>query len=212
MLNINQNSYLTDELLLSTCEFEGDGIVENLAVYLKCKAPFIHEGEIALILKLNDRIQYTLSFTYILNNAIPTFFIGGLQGGKPEDTSVDKLRKLTKQLHGLIPKQLMIHVISAMVEFYQVNSLIGVSNINHAFQSSRRKSKRERVKANLDDFWLNFNATLEQDGNYRFLPISNVINLEEIQSKKRSQYRKRQMILDVITQQCKKSLNIISKK
>lgn len=209
--NIDSNHYSQEETLLWKQAIERDDTSQDLAVYLKYKAPFLHEGEMALILKLNNQIQYTISFTYILNNNVPTFFIGGLQGGKPEVTSPELIKNLTKQLHGLRPKQLMIHVISIMADFYHLSSLIGVSNQNHAFQSSRRKSKRARVKANLNHFWQDFDSHISDDGNFHFKPISNLINLEEVQSKKRSQYRKRQIILDVMVEQCMKNLQKISK-
>lgn len=209
---INEKDYSQDQTLLWKQNIEIDDESQNLEIYLKYRAAFVSEGEIALVLKLNEYIQYTLTFSCIDMNGTPVFFIGGLQGGKPEITTLELVKKLTKQLYGLRPKQLMIHAISIMADFYEVNTLIGVSNKNHTFQSSRRKSKRERVKANLNDFWLNFDSTFHKDENYHFQPISNLINLEEIQSKKRNQYRNRQIILDELTSQCMQNLRIISKK
>lgn len=204
--NFNVHHYDQEELLLWSSQIELDDEVQNFELYFKYKGPFVTEGECALVLKVNDDVQYTLSFMHVLQSASPTFFIGGLQAGNQDVTSPELLKKMTKAMYGLRPKQFMIQAISAFADFYQVKNLIGVSNENHAFQSSRRKSKRARVKTNLDEFWLDFSSELTFEGNFYFRPLSHVINLDEIQSKKRSQYRKRQVILNDFVQQCQKNL------
>ena len=202
--NLEQN-----ELLLWSSQFEIENEQKKLEMFFLYKGPFVTEGECALVLKLNGDIQYTLSFMHILQSCEPTFFIGGLQAGKQDVTCAELLKKMTKCLYGLRPKQFMIHAISEFAHFFKVKNLIGVSNTNHAFQCSRRKSKRARVKTNLDEFWLDFSSELTFDGNFYFKPLSSVIDLEKIPSKKRSQYRKRQLILDDFVEQLQGNLSVI---
>ncbi|WP_333662630.1 VirK/YbjX family protein [Acinetobacter sp.] len=174
---------------------------DELCLSLLFKSYFCKEGESSLILRLNDSIQYILTFSYISLNGKPAFFIGGLQGGRQEDTNPELIKQLTKNLYGLRPKQLMLHGLSVLCDFYNVKQVVGVSNENHFFKSSRRAKNRERVKTNLNEFWLEFDAELDEWNNFIFRPLSNQINLEEIPSKKRSQYRKRQLILDQLVEQ-----------
>lgn len=173
------------------------------------KSDFFKEGESGLILKLNDNIQYILTFSYISLNGEPTFFIGGLQGGRQEDTNPELIKQLTKSLYGLRPKQFMLHGLSVLCDFYNVKQIVGVSNENHFFKSSRRAKNRDRVKTNLNEFWLEFDAELDEWNNFIFKPLSNQINLEEIPSKKRNQYRKRQLILDQLVEQGKLQLEAL---
>jgi uncharacterized protein len=202
------NSY---ELLLWSSTVDLDDKCCKIGIFLNLKAPFVTEGECALVLKLNDDIQYTLSFTYIIQDNKPMFFIGGLQGGKQDVTNSALLKKMTKSMYGLRPKHFMVHAISTFADYFQVQNLICVSNRNHTFQSSRRKSKRARVKANLDEFWLDFSETKTDEGNYIVEPISHEIDLEIIQSKKRSQYRKRQIILNDFVEQSNDRLTKLAK-
>lgn len=198
-----------NELLLWSSQIEIDGEMKTLEMFFSYKGPFVTEGECALVLKLNGGTQYTISFLHILQSSEAAFFIGGLQAGTQNVTCPELLKKMTKSLYGLRPKQFMLHAISEFAHFFNVNNLIGVSNANHAFQGSRSKSKRARVKTNLDEFWLDFSPELTIDGNFYFRPLLSVIDLEQIPSKKRSQYRKRQLILDDFVQQLQSNLSAI---
>lgn len=207
--NIHSSYHLDQEVKIWIHEIKNESTSDLLEMYLKFKADFVHEGEVSLLLKLNHEIQYSVSFSSILENERKIFFVGGLQGGKPDITSPEIIKKLTKQLFGLRPKQLMIHALSSLADFYQIDDIIGVSNQNHPFSYSRRKSKRARIKTKMDDFWMDFDAEIDAHSNYVFKPLNNQINLDEIASKKRSQYRKRQLILDDLVRQSQVKLECL---
>lgn len=184
---------------------------QSLCLNLFFKGKHRREGESCILLELNGEVQYALSFTYILFNGQPKFFIGGLQAGKQDKINLDTIKNLTKSLYGLRPKQLLLHGLSVLCNFYNIEQIVGVSNENHFYQNSRKKRDLNRVKTNLDEFWLEFGATPDQFGNYTFPPLSNHIDLAEIASKKRSQYRKRQLILDALIEQSTTQLELVKK-
>lgn len=197
-------------LTLLQYQIEGEK-PQLLTLNLYFKGKHRREGESCILLELDGQVQYALSFSYIILDGKSSFFIGGLQAGKQDKTNSDTIKLLTKALYGLRPKQLLLHGLSTLCDFYDVVHIIGVSNQNHFYQHSRKKRDRNRVKTNLDEFWLDFNATLDQFGNYVFYPLNNQIDLSEIASKKRSQYRKRQFILDILTEQANQELISVKK-
>ncbi|OTG63450.1 DUF535 family protein [Acinetobacter silvestris] len=207
--NIDISYHVQREVALWSHVIENEDQNEQLGLYLQFRADFEHEGEMGLLLKLNDTIQYTLTFSYIVLNGQPTFFVGGLQGGKRDITNPEGIKQLTKNLYGLRPKQLMLHGLSVLCDFYKVENMVGVSNENHAFKSSRKKRWRQRVKTNMDEFWMDFGAESDSWGNFAFKPLSSQIDLESIPSKKRSQYRKRQFILDQLVDQSVEKLIVL---
>ncbi|RZG47512.1 DUF535 domain-containing protein [Acinetobacter wuhouensis] len=206
------NTELCENKALPLLQYQIEG--ENpqlLTLNLHFKGKHRREGESCILLELDGQVQYALSFSYIILNGEPTFFIGGLQAGKQDKINLDTIKHLTKSLYGLRPKQLLLHSLSTLCEFYEVKHIVGVSNQNHFYQHSRKKRDQNRVKTNLDEFWLEFGGSLDPSGNYVFNPLSSQIDLSEIASKKRSQYRKRQLILDALTEQGNQQLEMVKK-
>ena len=208
--HINTETYENKPLPLMQYTIESE-TSQLLSLNLFYKGKHHREGESCILLELDGKIQYALSFTYMLINGQPSFFIGGLQAGKQDQINLESIKKLTKSLYGLRPKQLLLNALSTLCEFYHIPEIIGVSNENHFYQNSRKKRDHNRVKTNLDEFWLEFAASKEKSGNFNFKPLSNQIDLSEIASKKRSQYKKRQVILDILKQQSNQQLLLANK-
>ena len=207
--HVDVASHKTTDFSLLSYIIEGEE-EKNVDLSVYFKGIYHREGESNIVLKLDNVIQYILSFSYIILDGQPVLFIGGLQASKQDITNLETIKQLTKSLHGLRPKQLLLHGLSTLCSFYNIQKIVGVSNDNHFYQDSRKKKDKQRVKTNLDEFWLEFGATLDQWGNYVFTPLSNQIDLTEIPSKKRSQYRKRQLILDQLTEQSTILLNSLT--
>lgn len=180
---------------------------EEVEVYIKFKGPFEYEGEMSMFMKVNGEIQYTLTFISMIENNVPSFFIGGLQAGKPDITNLETLKKLTKLMHGLRPKQFILYSLSFFASQMNINQIIAVSNENHVFSKVQKRWSKKQVKTSLNDFWEEFEAQKNNSNNYIFKPLSAKIDLEKIVSKKRSQYRKRQLILDDLGGQIGKNIS-----
>ena len=115
-----------------------------------------------------------------------------IQGPAGEEAK-DLVRSLTKQLHGLRPQQLMV---TALQYFSTSLNLGGVVGIAQEHQVKLRWRLKKRVKMNYDLFWQENGATLGDDGYWHLPQIPPRKDLAEIESKKRSMYRKRYQMLD----------------
>ncbi|MEB3753571.1 VirK/YbjX family protein [Acinetobacter sp. MD2(2019)] len=205
--NIKEESYYREISLFNstfTDNLDNQHLVE---IILQCNSTFEYEGEMSMLMKVNGSIQYTLTFSSMLDHQKSCFFIGGLQAGKQDVTTLDSLKVLTKTMHGLRPKQFILHALSILANQFDVDSIFAISNKNHVFNGLQRLWTKKQVKASLDGFWEEFDAQKIAKGNYCFKPLSSTIDLEEIASKKRSQYRKRQLILDDLNEQIEKNIN-----
>lgn len=119
--------------------------------------------------------------------------IGALQG--PNDKIADRQKKivtLTKSLHGLRPKALMVEVVYMFANALNIHCVRGVSNEGHIYQSSKYSdAKRSAVYFDFDELWQEFQAEAESI-NFFTLPVTPVRkDIESLKSKKRSLYRKR---------------------
>ena len=115
-----------------------------------------------------------------------------IQGPAGEEAK-DLVRSLTKQLHGLRPQQLMV---TALQYFSASLNLDGIIGIAQEHQVKLRWRLKKRVKMNYDLFWQENGATLGDDGYWHLPQIPPRKDLAEIESKKRSMYRKRYQMLD----------------
>lgn len=174
---------------------------DHLELHLKFRSDYMHEGEMCLLLKLNNQIQYTLTFTRFKYFDRSVFFIGGLQGGRREVASADGIKMLTKKLYGLRPKQLMLYSLSILSDFWQDDGIIAISNHNHIFNSKARRWRKKTIQSNLDEFWLEFDAKKMSKGDYLLTPLSRQIDLAQVPSKKRCQYKRRQIVLNDLEEQ-----------
>src|SRR3712207_7766985 len=81
-----------------------------------------------------------------------------------------------------------------MEVFYHLfpESKIAVGNANHIYLAQRYRYKKERkVKADYDEFWESLGGIQREDGLWELAKTIARKPIEEIPSKKRSQYRSR---------------------
>ncbi|MCL9782235.1 VirK/YbjX family protein [Vibrio sp. S4M6] len=135
---------------------KGWTLLEVLDEYkiLLCSGP---EREGSLALKLVDQQEREL-FTLAFNiSTTPTreMSIGALQG--PGDHIEDRgeiIKHLTRGLHGLRPKALMLECLLILARFWQVETVLGITNKGHIYQAIRYVgSKRSSITYNYSDLW-----------------------------------------------------------
>lgn len=163
----------------------------KLSAYLKLYPDFDKEGEFNLLLYQGDILLSTLTFAVWKHH----MFIGGLQGLGRIYKDPEILKKVTKNFYGLFPKRILMEV------FYHLfpESKIAVGNANHIYLAQRYRYKKERkVKADYDEFWESLGGIQREDGLWELAEKIARKPIEEIPSKKRSQYRSRYQILDTI--------------
>lgn len=174
---------------------------ETFTVTLACTGRCEREGEVNLLFR-RDGVQLAmLTFAVTTVDGEKMAMIGGIQGAH-RDTPHELIREATKACYGLFPKRLLMETLTLICAETGVTKIEAVSDNGHIFRSLRyRLKKRSLFHASYNEFWETLNA--QPSGNKLYsLPLSFPRKpLEEIASKKRSEYRKRYDLLDTLREQ-----------
>jgi Uncharacterized protein conserved in bacteria len=156
---------------------------------LLLKAPIRRGREGELSISLTDATGLQLSYAqFSIINGGRTIVIGCLQGAA-NNAGREAVRELTKQCHGLRPKNLLLSMVRAIADAFGVEEVLGVGNDRHVFAGIANK-----VKADYDAFWLESGGELGDFGFYH-LPPRDPVRLEsEVESKRRSEFRRREAL------------------
>lgn len=156
---------------------------------LLVKAPIRRgrEGELSLSLTNEEGLQLSYAQLSIINGG-RTIVIGCLQGAA-NNAGREAVRELTKQCHGLRPKNLLLSMVRALADAFDIDEVLGVGNGRHVFAGIA-----DKVKADYDAFWIEAGGTPAEHGFYR-LPPREPVRLEtSVESKRRSEFRRREAL------------------
>jgi uncharacterized protein len=145
------------------------------------------EGELALCLA-NTQGQLLSSAIFTVADDGHTLLIGCLQGPAAE-FGREAVRELTKQCHGLRPKNLLFSLLLAFGSFADVKQVRGVANLAHPFAG-----ETDKIKADYDSFWEECQGVLQSDGFYALPGTEAVRDETQVESKHRSAFRRREML------------------
>ncbi|MDK9607252.1 VirK/YbjX family protein [Lelliottia wanjuensis] len=160
------------------------------------------EGEATLAFcDHQNTVLAEMTFTLCQHDGKTTLFIGGLQGAK-SFVPHELIQGATKACHGLFPKRLLVEAAMTLGAAFPVEQIIAVSNHTHIYRSWRyRKKKEGKLLADYDSFWLSLGGEAQKSGHFQ-LPLAMARKpMEEIASKKRSEYRRRYELLDSLIAQ-----------
>ncbi|MGU3481925.1 VirK/YbjX family protein [Enterobacteriaceae bacterium C34A] len=194
------NAYLSEE---------GAGLVtltrrdeQTFSIRLCADAMLDKEGEATLTFcDASNTVLAELTFTLCQFNGKRTLYIGGMQGAK-NHVPHELIQTATKSCNGLFPKRLLVEVAMVMGQLMHTEALRAVSNETHIYRNVRyRKKKQDKLHADYNSFWESLGATADSNGDY-LLPLEMPRKpMEEIASKKRSEYRRRYELLDSLQAQ-----------
>ena len=162
---------------------------DGLTLWLNRNDNCVDEGMWSLSLRDSEGKRLYMATFALVDGKLLAASIQGPAGEEAKDL----VRSLTKQLHGLRPQQLMV---TALQYFSASLNLDGIIGIAQEHQVKLRWRLKKRVKMNYDLFWQENGATLGDDGYWHLPQIPPRKDLAEIESKKRSMYRKRYQMLD----------------
>lgn len=164
---------------------------------------FDKEGELSLQLLDNRHIALaTLTFTLCQYQGQPVALIGGLQGPRKE-FGHECIRSATKACHGLFPKRLVLEALTVFARDMGCRQVLAVCKDSHIYSSWRY---RRDFQADYDSFWLDIGAEKINTEYFRIpFPIPRK-PMEDIASKKRSEYHRRYALLDEMAAQISQSL------
>ncbi|HEX8778502.1 MAG TPA: DUF535 family protein [Rhodanobacter sp.] len=144
------------------------------------------EGELGI--QLADEQGHPLYCIVVTVTDERTLAIGCIQG--PDGAAArERVRDLTRQLHGLRPKCLMLALACALARHWGVTRLLAVGNAAHPLRNARR-----RFMADYDAFWQEQHGRAVAGGWYE-LPLQPGRRTEaEVPSHHRSAFRRREAL------------------
>lgn len=179
---------------------------QQFTVRLCADAFMDKEGEATLVFCDGQNTALAeMTFTLCQFEGKSTLFIGGLQGAKAH-VPHELIQSATKACHGLFPKRLLVEAAMTLGASFPVEQIVAVSNDTHIYRSWRyRKKKEGKLLADYDSFWLSLGGEKQDSGNFMLPLVMPRKPMEEIASKKRSEYRRRYELLDSLIQQVKQA-------
>lgn len=185
-------------MLADLSEFSAD-----LRIVLDRPKWFKREGELVLNLFKADIRVASIAFIFQVLGNERLIVIGALQGihkGIPSEKSLLIYKEITKDLAGYRPKFFVLNALKEIAATYQITKILAISDScrhhRHPYFGSQKVGTH---LSNYDEIWLEDGGIADSASGFFELPLANVRkDIKEIESKKRSQYRKRYQILDYV--------------
>lgn len=173
----------------------------DISVVLDRPNWFTREGEIVINLVHNQLRVASIAFTLSKKSQRVVAYIGALQGihsGIPSAESLGIYKQLTKLFHGLRPKTLLLEVLKAYLNTLGVNQLYGIADQHRHHRHKYFGFDQTTVfKSDYNGFWEEHGGYLNKCmGFYNITMQAAIREIETIPSKKRSQYRKRNAMIE----------------
>lgn len=167
------------------------------ALHLHAVGTLEREGELVLQLSADGALLYSVAFTFSTSAGSAAVSIGCIQGPKTGD-GLTAIRHATRELHGLRPKQLLVTLVRHLGHQLGCTQLRLVGNDNRVVRNAMRKG---RVAADYDTLWGELGAARLNDGDFLMAcgPLQ-MPDMEQVQSKKRSEVRKRHELITGLLQ------------
>ncbi|MEP6068591.1 MAG: DUF535 family protein [Paracoccaceae bacterium] len=184
---------LDDQLVVVTLDEQHAG----LRVVLDQPKWFMREGGLTVNLFVGDFRAFSLAFSLWPTDQGLVGVIGGLQGRNRED-ALDLYRQLTKDLHGLRPRDFLLDIFRMLARRIGVQELHAVAQAQrhhlHPFFGAKLGDKE--LNPNYDAIWTD-RGGVQLDADFWRLDVAPEIrDIETVKPKKRSLYRKRFAFLD----------------
>jgi len=167
--------------------------IRNFSVDLQMNRVSRHEGFWALSVKdESDKPISNLSFGFL---DASTILIASVQGIKDSSRNILELnKKLTKESFGFRPQNLLIATIQSLCQFWQIKNLIGIDPRNQV--KRKINSKRQGFIFDYIGLWTELGASKNFSGYWVLSNKTPIRNLRDIPSHKRSQYKKRNALVE----------------
>jgi len=151
------------------------------------------EGHLTLSLFKGDFRAFTIAFS--LSNWPETeLFIGGIQG-RNDDRILDMYRDLTKEFHGVRPRDLMLELLRLFALKIGAQHIYAVAD-DHKISRHSYFGKKGTLGLNYDDVWVERGGSRVAETHFE-LPLAGTRrDLNEVAAKKRSMYRRRYEMFD----------------
>ncbi len=156
---------------------------------------FPREGDLSIhLLNEEGKEIYLISFSF---GAERQLYLCSLQGPATED-STELVKIITKQTHGLRPKNLLMSAVYSVAAFFGTTEILGISNQAHI--------KSQHLKSSYDNFWAECGAELTKTGWFKLPSQEPTRDIELVKSQHRSAFRKREALRETMSQNIQNTL------
>ena len=168
----------------------------NVSIVLDRASWFIREGEMLInVFRKGLRIA-SIAFTLGEKDGVTVAYIGAIQGvhsGVATEDSLALFKLLTKDFQGLRPRSLLLEVLKVVLKKLGVSRLYAVSEQNRHHRHHYFRNNEKTVFVNdYNPIWEENGGILDENTGFYEIPIGPAIkSIEDIPSKKRSQYKRR---------------------
>lgn len=170
-----------------------DVLQNNLRVVMDRPHWMNREGEMGVSLFLGTERVYTAMFLLRGTPADMKLIIGCVQG-KSLDTGSNLYKELTKELHGMRPRDFLLNLVTIISEKLGCREILGISDKAHF---SKHWYSRAFKHAAYDTIWEEHGGVRTDDRQFFSLPTKIIKRADaEITAKKRALYRRRYLFLD----------------
>jgi uncharacterized protein len=161
-------------------------------IVLRRIGQFDKEGCLSLVFMQATQALLMLTFSFVRINASSVhILIGGIQGGRD---SKEAIKSATHAMHGLQPRLLLMQVFRDIATHLNISAIYAVNQDNHVYKSDRY-AHRKNIQINYDELWALAQGKQQANGHFS-LPIQLPhIPLADRASRKRAQYRLRNVMM-----------------
>lgn len=170
----------------------GDG----LRIELDRPGKFEHEGESTLHLRHGGQDLYALAFTLGDIAGQRVAYVGALQGLRSPD-ALEIYRRLTHQLHGLRPRDLLLTAFRRFGLALEVTRILAVDD-RHRVSSNGYFAASGQVLSSYDEIWTESGGIATTGGFFEFGPVTGRRESSAVPARKRALYRRRYEMLDAL--------------
>lgn len=179
-----------DKLLLWDLEAYSPGV----RIILDQPQWLFREGMLALNLFCGEHRAYSLAFSLYREGDRVGAFIGGLQG-RSTDGSLERYKDLTKCFHGMRPRDLLLDCFRMIAPALKAQRILAVSDDHRYLRHAYFGGGGDANHADYDAVWVERGGR-RVDASHFELPLAvSLRSLDEVPSKKRAQYRRRNEML-----------------
>lgn len=134
-------------------------------------------------------------------------FISGLQGpslpvGKTE------IVHATRTLDGLRPKRAVLEATYALARWLKIDAIVAISKANHMSTGLGRRWRD--IRAEYDEFWAEFEAETQPDGDFRMPQALPQRDVSEVQAKRRKEWLARNARLEALAAEVAAALDALA--
>lgn len=158
-----------------------------------------HEGELTVSLYRSELRLYSLTFTLGQIGADLVAYVGALQGLRSSE-ALEMYRSLTRGMHGLRPRDLLITAYRLLCCSLGVARILAISDHRRICSNSYHNSGTP-IFSSFDPAWIECGGVAVDDDFFELSPRVVRRTDKDVPSRKRAPYRRRYTMLDTIAQQ-----------